>query len=82
MRLGESRARGLAMAFIVAPYATLAQTKHFLPMAWNGWWLAALLVGGFIMLKLRTTPANKKMNVLLGLASLHMVLFLMALSWS
>ncbi len=82
VRLGESRARGLAMAFIVAPYATLAQTKHFLPMGWNGWWLAALLVGGFIMLKLRTTPANKKMNVLLGLASLHMVLFLMALSWS
>ncbi len=82
VRLGESRARGLAMAFLVAPYATLAQTYHFLPgMGWNSWWLAAIAVGGVIMLKLRTTPANKKMNVLLGLSSLHMVLFLMALSW-
>ncbi len=82
VRLGESKARGLAMAFLVAPYATLGQVHGFLPgMGWNNWWLAAIAVGGIIMLKLRTTPANKKMNVLLGLSSLHMVLFLMALSW-
>ncbi len=82
VRLGESRARGLAMAFLVAPYATLAQSHRFLPlMGWNSWWLGAIAVGGLIMLKLRTTPANKKMNVLLGLSSLHMVLFLLALSW-
>ncbi len=82
VRMGESRARGLAMAFLVAPYATLGQVHRFLPgMGWNSWWLAAIAVGGIIMLKLRTTPANKKMNVLLGLSSLHMVLFLLALSW-
>ncbi len=82
VRLGESHARGLAMAFLVAPYATLPQVHRFLPsMGWNSWWLAAIAVGGLIMLKLHTTPANKKMNVLLGLSSLHMVLFLMALTW-
>ncbi len=82
VRLGESRARGLAMAFLVAPYATLGQVYRFLPnMSWNSWWLAAIAVGGIIMLKLRTTPANKKMNVLLGLSSLHMLLFLLALSF-
>ncbi len=82
VRLGESRARGLAMAFLVAPYATLGQVYRFLPgMGWNSWWLAAIAVGGIIMLKLRTTPANKKMNVLLGLSSLHMILFLLALTW-
>ncbi len=81
VRWGESRARGLAMAFLVAPYATLGQVYRFLPgMGWNSWWLAAIAVGGLIMLKLRTTPANKKMNVLLGLSSLHMVLFLLALT--
>ncbi len=82
VRLGESRARGLAMAFLVAPYATLPQLYRFLPgMGWNGWWLSSIAVGGIIRLKLRTTPANKKMNVLLGLSSLHMILFLLALTW-
>ncbi len=81
VRWGESKARGLAMAFLVAPYATLPQVYRFLPgMGWNSWWLAAIAVGGIIMLKLRTTPPNKKMNVLLGLSSLHMVLFLLALT--
>ena len=41
---------------------------------------AAIIVGGVILLKLHTTPANKKMNVMLGLASLHAMLFLLALS--
>ncbi len=81
VRLGESRARGLAMAFLVAPYATLGQVHRLLPdVGWNSWWLGAIAVGGIIMLKLRTTPANKKMNVLLGLSSLHMILFLLALT--
>ena len=39
-----------------------------------------IIVGGFILLKLHTMPANKKMNILLGLSSLHMALFLLALS--
>ena len=42
--------------------------------------LAAILAGGYILLKVRTMPANKKMNMLLGLASLHMGLFLLALT--
>lgn len=81
VRLGDKRARGLAMAFLVAPYATLKQTAFFLPdVGWNLCWLAAIIVGGTIMLKLTRTPANKKMNILLGLASLHLILFLLALT--
>ena len=81
VRLGDGKARGLAMAFIVAPYVTLKQTAFFLPgFNWNICWFAAILVGGFILLKLRTMPAGKKMNMLLGLASLHMILYLTALT--
>ena len=81
VRLGDKRARGLAMAFLVAPYATLKQTAFFLPdVGWNLCWLAAIISGSVIMLKLTRTPANKKMNVLLGLSSLHLILFLLALT--
>ena len=69
------------MAFIVAPYVTLKQTAFFLPgFNWNICWIAAILLGGYILLRLRTMPANRKMNLLLGLSSLHMVLFLLALT--
>ncbi len=81
VRWGESRARGLAMAFLVAPYATLPHSMRFLPgSGWNIAWLAAILVGGIILVKLRSTPPNKKMNALLGLAALHLALFILALS--
>lgn len=81
VRLGDGKARGLAMAFIVAPYVTLKQTAFFLPgFNWNICWIAAILLGGYILLKLRTMPANRKMNILLGLSSLHMILFLLALT--
>ena len=81
VRLGEGRARGLAMAFLVAPYVTLKQTAFFLPgFHWNLCWLAAIIVGGYILLKIRTMKADKRMNILLGLSSLHMLLFLAALA--
>ena len=81
VRLGEKRARGLAMAFLVAPYVTLRQTAFFLPgFQWNLVWLAAITLGGFILLKIRTMPADRRMNMLLGLSSLHMGLFLLALT--
>lgn len=82
VRLGDRRARGLAMAFLVAPYATLKQSAYFLPgFSWNLCWLAAIILGGYILLRLSKTPANKKMNTLLGLSSLHLILFLLALGW-
>lgn len=81
VRLGDSRARGLAFAFLILPYATIRWTAMFLPgFRWSLFWLAAITCGGIILVKLHTTPANKKMNVMLGLASLHAMLFLLALS--
>ena len=69
------------MAFLIAPYVTLKQTAFFLPgFHGNLVWLAAIVVGGYILLKVRTMPADKRMNVLLGLSSLHMGLFLLALT--
>ena len=57
------------------------QTAVFLPdVNWNLCWLAAILCGGVILLKITRTPADKRMNVLLGLASLHLILYLLALS--
>ncbi len=82
VRLGDSRARGLAIAFLIAPYVTLKQTAFFLPgMAWSFVWIAPILLGGFLLLRITRTPASKAMNPLLGLASLHMILFLVALTW-
>lgn len=81
VRLGEKRARGLAMAFLIAPYAVVRHLSEALPgVGWNYWWLGALLVGGIILQKLIYTPADKRMNVLLGLASLHMMLYMLALT--
>lgn len=81
VRLGDRRARGLAMAFLIAPYITLKQAAFFLPhFTWNICWLASVLLGGYLLLKVRKTPANKRMNALLGLASLHLILFLLALT--
>ncbi len=80
VRLGDSRARGLAMAFLVAPYAVLHQLARVLPgVEWNWCWLLAMLVGGMILLRLVRTPADKRMNALLGLASLHAILYTLAL---
>ncbi len=81
VRLGDKRARGLAMAFLVAPYAVTRQLSEVLPGLGRNWcWIAALLVGGIILHKLTTTPADKRMNVLLGLASLHMILYMLAVT--
>ena len=81
VRLGEKRARGLALAFLIAPYITLKQTAVFVPdVTWNLCWLASILCGGFLLMKITRTPADKRMNVLLGLASLHLILFLLALT--
>ncbi len=82
VRLGDSRARGLAIAFLIAPYITLKQTAFFLPgMGWSFVWFAPILLGGFLLMRISRTPASKAMNPLLGLASLHMILFLVALTW-
>ncbi len=80
VRLGDKRARGLAMAFLVAPYAVTRQLSEVLPgIGWNWCWLASLLVGGIILHKLATTPADKRMNTLLGLSSLHMILYMLSI---
>ena len=79
VRLGERRARGLAMAFLIAPYAVIRHLAEALPgISWNYVWLAALLVGSIILHKLIYTPADKRLNPLLALASLHMALYICA----
>lgn len=81
VRLGDKRARGLAMAFLVAPYAVVRHLAEVLPgVGWNWVWLPALLVAGVLLQRIMRTPADKRMNVLLGLASLHMILYMLALT--
>ncbi len=83
VRLGDARARGLAIAFLLAPYLTLKQAAFFLPgMQWGMIWLAPMLLAGYLLMKITRTPADKRMNPLLGLASLHMILYLAALTWN
>lgn len=81
VRLGEKRARGLAIAFLVAPYVVIRHLAAMLPgVGFNYAWPCAILVAGVILHKLMHTPADKRMNVLLALASLHMILYILALT--
>lgn len=81
VRIGDKRARGLAMAFLVAPYAVVRHLSEILPGVSMNWaWPASLLVGGILLHKIIRTPADKRMNMLLGLASLHMILYMLALT--
>ena len=81
VRMGERRARNLAIAFLFAPYAVIRHLSDAMPgVGWNYAWLAALLIGGTILHKLIYTPADKRMNILLGLSSLHMILYILALT--
>ncbi len=83
VRLGDARARGLAIAFLLAPYLTLKQAAFFLPgMQWGMIWFAPMILAGYLLMMITKTPANQKMNPLLGLASLHMILYLAALTWN
>ena len=81
VRIGDSRARGLAIAFLFAPYVVIRHLSAMLPgISWNYAWVAAVFVAGIILYKLRYTPADKRMNVLLALASLHMILYMLSLT--
>lgn len=81
VRLGDHRARGLAMAFLIAPYAVLHHLSEVLPgVHWNMAWPFAVLIAGILLHKIIRTPADKRMNLLLGLASLHMILYMLSLS--
>lgn len=81
VRIGDSRARGLYMAFLLAPYVVLNRVAAIIPgIGWNLCWLAAILLGGFLLLRITRMPADKRMNMLLGLTSLHLILFLLAMS--
>lgn len=83
VRLGDARARGLAMAFIVATYLTLPQVSRLLPgLVLNVYWLPLLLLAGFLILKINKTPADKRMNRVLGLAALHLVLYAATLTFA
>lgn len=82
VRLGDARARGLAMAFIVATYLTLPQVANLLPgLTLNVYWLPLVLMAGLLILKINKTPADKRMNRVLGLAALHLILFAATLTF-
>ncbi|MEF2891805.1 MAG: prenyltransferase, partial [Akkermansia sp.] len=79
VRLGERKARAMAQAFIVAAYITLPTSCRALHLDLSRlWWMwiPAILLGGYLMLLIRKTPADKSMNRLLALSSVHLILYL------
>lgn len=79
VRLGEGKARAMAQSFILAAYITLPTSSRALHLnlthAW--WmWIPAILFGGYLMLLIRKTPADKRMNKVLAMTSLHLILYL------
>lgn len=79
VRLGEGKARAMAQSFILAAYITLPTSCRalHLNLSHTWWmWLPSILFGGYLMLLIRKTPADKRMNRVLALSSLHLLLYL------
>lgn len=80
VRLGNDRARGMALAFIVASYITLPTSFRALNLSFDAiWpsWIPSFLLAGVLIFLIRKTPANEKMNKVLALSSLHLIVYLL-----
>lgn len=80
VRFGDSRARGMTIGFIVASYIILPKALSTLDLSLGQtWWmwLPAFLLAGYLILKIRKTPADKRFNKLLALASCHLVIYML-----
>ena len=79
VRLGEGKARAMAQSFILAAYITLPTSSRalHLNLSHTWWmWIPSILFGGYLMLLIRKTPADSRMNKVLALSSLHLLLYL------
>ena len=79
VRLGEGKARAMAQSFILAAYITLPTSSRalHLNLSHTWWmWIPSILFGGYLMLLIRKTPADSRMNRVLALSSLHLLLYL------
>lgn len=79
VKLGDSKARALAQAFIVAAYVTLPTSCRALNLnlSLTWWmWIPGIILAGTLMLMIRKFPANEQMNKLLALSSLHLIIYL------
>ncbi len=79
VRLGEGRARAMAQSFILAAYITLPTSCRALrlDLSESWWmWLPAILFSGYLMLQIRKTPADERMNKLLAFSSIQLILYL------
>lgn len=80
VRFGESRARGMTVGFILAAYITLPTSfRAFgISLGQTWWmWLPSFLLAGYLILKIRRTPADKRFNTLLALASCHLIIYML-----
>ena len=85
VRLGSAKARGMTMGFIVAAYVTLPMSFRVLQLSIeDAWWkwLPSLLLAGYMLLKIQRTPENQCLNPVLGLASLHLIIYILAYTLS
>lgn len=79
VRLGEGKARAMAQSFILAAYITLPTSSLalHLNLSHTWWmWIPSILFGGYLMLLIRKTPADSRMNRVLALSSIHLLLYL------
>lgn len=89
VRWGDAKGRALALSMLIAAYITLPTSFRAMNLSLgNCWtiWLPPVLLAGFIIIKIRNTPANQQMNTLLALASIHIIFYLTAytvsISWA
>ncbi len=79
VRIGDSRARGMTIGFIAAAYITLPTAFRALGISIAGiWWmwLPSVLLAGYLIFKIRKTPADHRFNQLLALASINLIIYL------
>lgn len=79
VRLGDRKARGMAMAFLLGSYVLIPRQMQFMELD-NIWlWIPAALLAIVLALRIRKTPAGKRMNSLLALGSIHLIFFFLTL---
>lgn len=80
VRLGDVKARRFALGCLLATYILVPMSSKLLHLPLlNALWIPALIFALILGIRIKKTPATKKMNGLLAQASLHLIFFVITL---
>lgn len=75
VKLGDKRARKLAVGFILGTYVLLPIAFDTMKLTFSWLWIPSGILACWLAFRIYRTPAGVKMNSLLALASVHLIFF-------